>query len=71
MPFNANEPADTLYQEVDSLANIAENSKLPYSDEQHIDFVNLILQQAIKFKSDLKAWNSKPVAEKTWANFKK
>ena len=57
---------DTIFTEINQLADLANIEHNPISEPQKIDYVYLILQCASKFNSSLTAWNVKPRIDHTW-----
>ena len=42
----------------------------PISERQKIDLAMLIIIKSKKFQVDIRAWNARPLVDKTWDNFK-
>ena len=63
-------PVDVVFTPIDDLAYMAHFARQPMSEENKIGLAYVIFQNSGKFKSDLKAWNNKPIADKTWSNMK-
>ena len=70
MQFMPQVPVDTMITEVDDLADIADLASLPITDRQRVDMGYIILQCCKPFKKCLCEWNGRPLAARTWANFK-
>ena len=70
MQFAPQEPVDTLITEIDDLADIAELANSPITDRQRVDMGYIILQRCKQYKTGLKEWNERPLADRTWNNFK-
>ena len=70
MQFSPQEPIDTLITEVDDLADVADLAGSPLTDRQRVDMAYIVLQRCKPFKMSLREWNGRPVADRTWNNFK-
>lgn len=67
MTFDPTEPIDTVFTEVDDLANIAESANKPLPDDQKIDMAYIILQNTRKFTSGLREWDKMQLRNATQA----
>ena len=65
------EPVDSIFAEIDDLANLARLAKSPLTKQQQIHFEYLILQHLHPYGSTLTRWNERDAIDKTWNNFKK
>eukprot|EP00957_Ditylum_brightwellii_P008902 673900-Ditylum_brightwellii.AAC.4 len=68
--FNPTEPVDTIFTRIEDFSDVAKIAPSPISRVHKINMAYLILQKAIKFKSDLKACNHQNQTQKTWPNSK-
>jgi hypothetical protein len=64
-------PVDVVFDPIDDLAELAGVADQPMTEAQMINIAFIVFQNTGKFKSDLKAWNRKNEADKTWSNMKK
>ena len=69
--FDANEPVDTVFTEVEEFAQLCALANSPLSDKQKVDHAYVIILKTLKYKSTLKEWNKLPAAQATWTEFKK
>ena len=69
--FDANEPVDTVFTEVEEYEQLCELANSPLSDKQKIDHAYVIILKTLKYKSTLKEWNKLPQEQATWPEFKK
>lgn len=74
MQYQHSEPVLTIFHEISELSEYAKASGAPMTASQLIDIATIIatiiLQKANIFTSDFRKWNTKPAADKTWANYK-
>ena len=70
MQFSPQEPVDTLITEINDLADIADLATSPITDIKHFDMGYIFLQRCKQYETGLKEWNERPLADRTWANFK-
>ena len=70
MKFDVKEPVDTVFTAVDKVAEIARLAKSPVTDQQKIDMGYIILKKAKPSQSSLLKWDTRPVPQKTWTEFK-
>ena len=64
------DPIDTLFVEIDDLVDILTLQKNALTQQQIIDMAYVIIERSKVFKKDLRDWNKKSEADKTWNNFK-
>ena len=70
LTFTPNEPVDSIFIEIDKYAKMCELAQAPLTTRQICDFGYMHMLKLLKYKSTLKEWNAKPVADQTWLNFK-
>ena len=63
-------PLETLIDQIESAQEIAIDAMQPYTNAQILSNALHIVQKTGVFTEDIKKWNIKPTAEKTWDNFK-
>ena len=63
-------PVDVVFDPIDDLSELADVAGQPMTEAQKCSMAFIIFQNTGKFKSDLKAWNRKADADKTWDNMK-
>ena len=63
-------PVDVVFDPIDDLEELADGAEQPMTEAQKINMAFITFQNCGKFKSDLKAWNRKATADKTWLNMK-
>ena len=64
MTFNVKEPVDTVFTAVDRVAEIAQITKSPISNQQKIDMGYVFLKKSKPFQSSLLRWDIRPAEEK-------
>ena len=62
LTYPITEPVDTVFAEIDDLANLSRLAKSPLTEQQKIDFGYLILQRLRPYGSTLTKWNEKDPA---------
>eukprot|EP00957_Ditylum_brightwellii_P175065 13329410-Ditylum_brightwellii.AAC.1 len=68
MTFNPAEQVDTIYTQINALADLATIAKAPITEPQKINYIYLTPQCAGKFNSSLASWNARPPVEHTQIN---
>ena len=68
--YYISDPIDTIFNEIEDLAELGELSAKPFSESQLIDFGFIIINKCRAFRSDIRAWMRRPDHEKTYTNFK-
>ena len=69
MSYHVSDPIDDIYNAVEDLCEIADLAETPYSPRQQVNIGYLIVNKLPIFRSDLRKWMRKPIADKTWLNF--
>lgn len=69
-PWDPSTPFEMLIDQVEECQELAEIGNQPYSHEQIVNAAYTLIYNTGMFFEDCKIWNKKPVAEKTWDNFK-
>ena len=68
MHYDISLPVDTVFNAIDDLADLAEHALSPMSPQQMIDIAYVIFARHPILQQDLRLWNRRPFAERTWAN---
>jgi hypothetical protein len=61
-------PVDTVFNSIDDLADLAGHANSPFSHQQMIDLAYVILAKEPILQQDLRLWNRRPIADRTWPN---
>jgi hypothetical protein len=61
-------PVDTVFNAIDDLVDLAEHALSPMSTQQMLDMAYVIFARQPILQQDLRLWNRRPAAERTWAN---
>ena len=64
------DPIDILFSEIDDLVDIFTLQNDALTQQQIINMAYVIIERSKVFKKDLRDWNKKADAHKTWNNFK-
>ena len=70
LSFPITEPVESIFAKINNLANLARIAKSPLTEQQKIDFEDLILQRMCPYGSYLTKWNERDPIDKTWNAFK-
>lgn len=70
MTYNPLDPIETVYNEIEDLAELAEAAQTPFSQDQIVSMGYDILNKNGKFKTSIGTWIARPIADKTWVHFK-
>jgi hypothetical protein len=68
MVFSIALPVDVVFNAVEDLVDLAEHAGSALTDQQMIDLAYQVLSKETLLRDDLRLWNRKPQADKTWAN---
>jgi len=68
LQFDITQPVDTVFNTVEDLAELAEHATSPMTEQQQIDMAYVILAREPILQQDIRLWNRRPVAERTWPN---
>ena len=68
LQFNPADPMITIYRPIEQLQKKAIEAKIPYSDEQLLEFGLTLVRNTRDFEKAIGEWNAEP--NKTWALFK-
>ena len=68
--YDLREPISMIFDDIEDLELLGIEAKIAYTPQQLINFATDILIKNSAFEQTLIAWNSKPIADKTWDNLK-
>jgi hypothetical protein len=68
MTYDVSQPVDTVFNCIDDLSELADHSGSPMSPQQMIDLAYIIFAKQPILQQDLRLWNCKPLADRTWTN---
>ena len=68
--YNPRGPIASVFSVVDDLVKLAALATKHISLAQQVNIGYVILHKTGKFSQPIVEWNRKPIADKTWANFK-
>ena len=68
MVFTIALPVDVVFNAVDDLVDLADHAGSALTDQQMIDLAYQVFSKEPLLREDLRLWNRKPAADKTWAN---
>jgi hypothetical protein len=68
--YNPELPMGPLFKTTDKLMTLADAANIPYTPEQRMQIVKDIFKETRCFGRAIEKWNLKPLADKTWTNFK-
>ena len=68
MVYNLQNPIDNIFNEIESLTDLAIRARVPMSQAQCISIALIILLNTRKFTHAIRTWNA--IAVQTWVNFK-
>jgi hypothetical protein len=69
-PWDGAEPFENIIERVEECIEFAKEAARPYTPDQILDRVLCIVSKTGLYHDDLKEWKKKPIADKTWPNFK-
>ena len=69
-PFTPADPLVTLWNPIQKLNKLATQARIPYSEQQLIEFALQMIRGTHDFENALGKWEEKPITEKTWQNLK-
>jgi hypothetical protein len=68
MMFTIALPVDVVFNSVDDLVDLADHAGSALTDQQMIDLAYQVFSKEPLFRDNIRLWNRKPAADKTWAN---
>jgi hypothetical protein len=68
MHYDISQPVNTVFNCIDDLADLADHARSPMSAQQMIDLAYVIFAKQPILQQDLRLWNRKPIADRTWVN---
>ena len=69
-PYDPAQPIEVLYDQIESAMEFADSAGSAYTDTQIVTTAYLLIFRTGLYKDACKEWNRRPLAEKTWQNFK-
>ena len=69
-PYTPAEPLVMVWNPIQKLKKLAIQAKIPYSEEQLIEFALQIIRSTHDFEKALGEWEAKPTANTNWTNLK-
>ena len=69
LTFTLSDPIDTIFNQIEDLAELGELSARPFSDTQLTDFTFIIANKNRAFREDIRTWIRKTAVDQTFANF--
>jgi hypothetical protein len=69
-PYDPNQPIETLFQQIQDARAFAVTGGQPYGNAMIINVVYTLIFNTVLFPDACRAWQSRAIAEKTWAQFK-
>ena len=69
-PWDPNQPFETVISQVEDAVEYAAAGNTPYSPAQVVTHAYNLVNNTGLFADDCKLWRRKPLAERTWANFR-
>ena len=70
MTYLLTDPINNIFQAVQELGQLADAASNPYTDRQLLEYGLNIIRNTHDFELAQISWNQRPIADKTWANFK-
>ena len=70
MTYLLTDPINNVFQAVQDLGQLADAAQNPFLDRQLLEIGLHIIRNTHNFELAQIQWNQKPIADKTWANFK-
>ena len=68
MHYDISQPVDTVFNTIDDLVDLADHALSPMTPQQMIDMAYVIFARQPILQQDLRLWNRRPLADRTWAN---
>jgi hypothetical protein len=68
MHYDISQPVDTVSNSIDDPSDVSENANSPMTEQQMVDLACVIFAKQSILQPDLRLWNRRPVAERTYAN---
>lgn len=69
-PFDASQPIETLFEQVEDAVNLTAAAQAPYTPEQIVAYAYNTIFQTGLFPDACRDWRRRPANEKTWVQFK-
>ena len=68
--YDINSPIDNIFEQIEDLVDYSGHAGVPMTPEQSINIGYVIMWRTGALVDNLKEWNRKTTADKTWDNFK-
>eukprot|EP00957_Ditylum_brightwellii_P157426 11981296-Ditylum_brightwellii.AAC.1 len=68
--MDMDQPIDIYITKIDDSVHYAADGKTPYTAQQIVAAAENAVRKTSIYKEPLQVWREKPMADKTWANFK-
>ena len=68
--WNPNDPFEVVIEQIDDAIDTMDSIQQPYTPQQIITSAYLLVHKTALFNEECKTWRARPVAERTWINFK-
>ena len=69
MPYNINEPFESIIKQIETVVDFANAGKVPYMPEQVVTTAYDLIFATEYFTNTCLLWNQKPAAINTWGEF--
>ncbi len=71
MHHDISQPVDTVFNSIDDLSDLADHATAPapMTEQQMIDLACVIFAKQPILQADIRLWNRRPAAERTYVNF--
>jgi hypothetical protein len=66
--YDISQPVDTVFNSIDDLSDISENTNSPMTEQQMDNLAYVIFAKQSILQPDLRLWNRRPVSERTYTN---
>ena len=70
MPYNINEPFESIIKQIETVVDFANAGKVPYMPEQVATIASNLIFAMGYFTNACRRWNQRPLERNTWDNFK-
>ena len=70
VPFDANQPVEILFRQIDDGVSMAARAQRPFSPEQILGLAVQLVTATQLFRDDMKLWKKKAAHDKTYVLFK-
>lgn len=70
MHFDLSQPVDVVFNSIDNLADLSDHAGYPMTDMQLVNLGYMVFSRQAILLQDLRTWNHRPVAERTYTHMK-